>query len=415
MSGSLFGPTSPKGGGSGGGGSALEIDDEGVLVDAATSLINFTGAGVTASLTGPGAVAVTIPGMPPGYWAGAVPAASFALVGGVMVASVAFGTPHPSGVNYSVATDEVVVAGSGLSLDITIENQNANGFDIVLNTAGPLPNLVQVDWQVQPHGVAAGPAGLVSLPGINNTIIVDKGSNVTEDGSQQQPFHTITGALAIASSGDVILIYPGVYTETITPVNGVTLRGIDAARCILSAPLGAGDTLGTIAAGVDFTIAHMILIGQLVLNGNAAVLRLVERTVLEGNVDIAAGDFDTELIVEESDIHGDSTFDAAVTIGVDDPRVTVTAHSEVIGYESGNGGSTPAFYWSADNDNVRLSHSRIMHGTALSNPFGRSAAQTPRFRSHHCAFNSDPESGAIWVNEISPGQRFDTLDNLARY
>jgi len=46
----------------GGGGSPLEVDDEGVLVDAAVTLIDFVGAGVTATQTAPGEIEVNIPG-----------------------------------------------------------------------------------------------------------------------------------------------------------------------------------------------------------------------------------------------------------------------------------------------------------------------------------------------------------------
>lgn len=47
---------------SGGGGSALEIEEEGVSVDAAVSKINFVGASVTASQTAPGEVEVDVSG-----------------------------------------------------------------------------------------------------------------------------------------------------------------------------------------------------------------------------------------------------------------------------------------------------------------------------------------------------------------
>ena len=46
----------------GGGGSALEIEDEAVSVDTAVTKINFTGAGVTATQTAAGEVDVTVPG-----------------------------------------------------------------------------------------------------------------------------------------------------------------------------------------------------------------------------------------------------------------------------------------------------------------------------------------------------------------
>lgn len=58
------GPVGPAGPpGTGGGGSALTIQDEGVLVDAATTFINFAGLGVTATDASPGHVLVTIPGV----------------------------------------------------------------------------------------------------------------------------------------------------------------------------------------------------------------------------------------------------------------------------------------------------------------------------------------------------------------
>jgi len=46
----------------GGGAGAITVEDEGVLIDPATTLINFVGAGVTASSAGVGLVDVTIPG-----------------------------------------------------------------------------------------------------------------------------------------------------------------------------------------------------------------------------------------------------------------------------------------------------------------------------------------------------------------
>lgn len=46
----------------GGGGGVLTVDDEGVLVDANTTLMDFTGAGVTATQTAPGQVRVDVPG-----------------------------------------------------------------------------------------------------------------------------------------------------------------------------------------------------------------------------------------------------------------------------------------------------------------------------------------------------------------
>lgn len=260
MSGSLFGPTSPKGGGAGsGGGSALTIQDEGVTIDANTDLIDFIGDGVTASSAGAGLVDVTIPGTTSqGFWAGRVLAASFS--GTPPKATVAFGSPHPSGTDYSIAVDEIVVLNSGYSIDLSIEDKTANGFTIVLGAA-VTADLIAVDWQVQPHGVATGPAGIISLPGIQNILIVDKGTNATEDGTQQFPYHTIAAAMAAASSGDVVLVYPGTYTEQVSPEDGVRLRGVDQARCIIenTGASGATQPLATASGTVAFDIQRMTI------------------------------------------------------------------------------------------------------------------------------------------------------------
>ena len=46
----------------GAGGGGISVEDEGILIDPAATLLNFVGAGVTASSAGPGAVDITIPG-----------------------------------------------------------------------------------------------------------------------------------------------------------------------------------------------------------------------------------------------------------------------------------------------------------------------------------------------------------------
>lgn len=47
------------------------------------------------------------------------------------------------------------------------------------------------------------------------------------------PFLTISSALANASSGDTVFVYPGVYTETLTIPSGVALRGANVQTAIL--------------------------------------------------------------------------------------------------------------------------------------------------------------------------------------
>ena len=48
-----------------------------------------------------------------------------------------------------------------------------------------------------------------------------------------KPYASIGGALSSASSGDVIIVRPGTYEETITMVNGVSVIGVGRDRCIM--------------------------------------------------------------------------------------------------------------------------------------------------------------------------------------
>ena len=59
---------------------------------------------------------------------------------------------------------------------------------------------------------------------------------------------------------------------------------------------------------------------------------------------------------------------------------------------------------------------RPWHGDgAANNPFGRNAAQTPNYRSHHSRYNMDPQTGAIWTNLVAAAQRFDSYDVQTDY
>lgn len=368
----------------------------------------------------------------PGLWAGVELNVAFA--GVPLTATVVFGAPHPSGTDYAPSAEEVVTAGTGLSLDISIENKTANGFDIVLNAAGPQPNLIQVEWQVQPYGVQPGPtpSGEPSLPGIRNIWMVDDGTNVVTDGTQQLPYHNIQDALAVASSGDLVLVYPGTYTEQITPVAGVVLRGVDQETCVLQnpgnnaadAPIAtaanqdmsyenltvtatvAGGLICATGASQDLVFRDAVLTGQIDQGGVGSVVNLARNVTMTGQVIVSAGDATTQVIVQgNSQITGVAGLVYPISIADADPLITVL-RSRLLG-----AANFEAIYWSAVNNDVRIGWSTIEHGDGgANNPFGRSAAETPDYYSHHNAYNSDPEAAGIWTNLVAPAQRFDAQD-----
>ncbi len=86
----------------------------------------------------------------------------------------------------------------------------------------------------------AAVTGLTSLP-VNNTAHVNKGGN---DGTAlidrfDKPFLTIQAAITAASSGDIVIVYPGTYTEQITLKNGVNLYLYDGVTITYAAVSGA--------------------------------------------------------------------------------------------------------------------------------------------------------------------------------
>jgi hypothetical protein len=115
----------------GGGGTPLRTQDEGVNVSTNTTTLNFTGAGVTASLTSPGVVEVNVPG---GGGGGGVTA----VTGTAPIASSGGATPDISITQANATTDgylssadwatfdgkqDALTAGTGISITgVTIDN-----------------------------------------------------------------------------------------------------------------------------------------------------------------------------------------------------------------------------------------------------------------------------------------------------
>ncbi len=75
-----------------------------------------------------------------------------------------------------------------------------------------------------------------------NIVVVDKGGSDSTGARNGKPFLTVTAGLAVAQSGDVVLVYPGTYAESVTVPNGVNLRGMSTINTILSRTGVTGNT-----------------------------------------------------------------------------------------------------------------------------------------------------------------------------
>lgn len=199
--------------GTAGGGSALSVQNQGVLVDPATTLLNFTGAGVVASSAGPGLVDVTIPG------GGATPTLADVLGSG----------------NDTGGTDIIISTGDAI----------IGQTDLVLSPGAGVGDNLVLDGLTWP-----------SADGVAGTALVTNGLGVL---SFAAPAPAVHGTTHVRSGtdpidGDLLDVdyVPTNYTRTLTPpttsLEELTshLRGIDLA---LAAAGGAATAVLTWGGG----------------------------------------------------------------------------------------------------------------------------------------------------------------------
>lgn len=180
--------------GTSGGGSALAVEDEGILVDAATTTLNFIGAGVTATSGGPGLVDITIPG------------------GGSTLAQVLAVGNSTGGTSIVVSTGDAVVGQT----------------DLLLNPGAGVGDNVVIDGLTWP-----------SADGSPGTALVTNGAGILSFAAPAPAAHASTHVRSGTDpvDGDLVDIdyVPTNYTRTLTPpttsLEELTshLRGIDLA------------------------------------------------------------------------------------------------------------------------------------------------------------------------------------------
>ena len=127
-------------------------------------------------------------------------------------------------------------------------------------------NVLSVDGVISGSGNVSGSAFYgdgSNLAGIDlltgNVVYVDavNGDDTTgASGNHDLPFLTIAAALAAASSGDTVMVYPGTYDESgLTIPTGVTLHGLDRLRCIIS-PSGV-NSITVVTMGENTCLENM--------------------------------------------------------------------------------------------------------------------------------------------------------------
>lgn len=153
-------------------GTTLRIEDEGTLVDAAAATLNFVGAGVVASSSGPGVVDVTIPGPPVGpvvvvYTADdAITSGDLVVVtstGGVVpaISSIASGNWNVLG----VAQNSAILGGS-------VSVMQDDGVDTLMRFVSPPPAAANGDPVFLSTSAGRASTSPPSPPGTNTFVLV---------------------------------------------------------------------------------------------------------------------------------------------------------------------------------------------------------------------------------------------------
>lgn len=217
-------------------------------------------------------------------------------------------------------------------------------------------------------------------------------------------FDTIQAAIDASSSGDIITVAPGTYTENVTLKSGVDVRGREAARTILT-PADANDP-AVLASGIDdvtfgnFSIVDAQVAIDVVNSSNIQLVNSVIDTALQFGVRV---DIDSQVDILNDVFWANAV---AITRATDEAQVTNSAFvGNVVTISSPLGGVIgPAvnvdYCGFFDNDDLKSS--------GVDTPLGtNSVVGDPRF--------VDTDNGDFHLRDSSPfidtGVGNDSIDN----
>jgi hypothetical protein len=122
--------------------------------------------------------------------------------------------------------------------------------------------------------------------------------------------------------------------------------------------------------------------------------------ILEANVEVEGlcrldGDVGLQcLYLHGATVVGDGDNGPALQINVGKDSVLLR-DAKIKGFTS-----RPAIEWTVVNDNVKLEHTKAVHGLG-GNPFSITVVGNVKYTSHHCAYNSNPQAGGTFTNNIA--------------
>jgi len=207
---------------------------------------------------------------------------------------IAAGLPTPTVDQVTkTATFQMPAVGSCYLVTTTIDygtssTQTSSLAAHVLNAAsrrliavGETDEADRTNYWVPKINEAIGAGGAAGTPfGAVVYVDADNGNDTSgARGDHTKPYLTITAALAVYQSGDVMLVGPGAYTENVTIPNLATViiqgHGRNATTIVNA---GAGATIGYVSGGAN-ALQTLVLRGMTVHNTNGSSTLIVDGTL----------------------------------------------------------------------------------------------------------------------------------------
>lgn len=183
----------------------------------------------------PGAPSDTVSAVPTADVAPSVPAELLALGGGSVVELVWDENPQVDVVGYHVVRDSTLAFASPETLAFV-------GDPTYTDPSSPSGRAYWYRVEAEDAtGHLSGPSAPVagiSVPG--DAVYVDDSNDGAQNGGLEYPFRAIQSALNIAGTGDVVIVFPGMYDAAFDLRDGVSVIGMrGAATTTVSAPVSA--------------------------------------------------------------------------------------------------------------------------------------------------------------------------------
>jgi len=225
----------------GGGGTPLRTQDEGVNVSTNTTTLNFTGAGVTASLTSPGVVQVNVPG---GGGGGGVTS----VTGTAPIASSGGATPDISITQADATTDgylssadwntfdgkqDTLTAGTGISITgVTIDNTAPDQIVSLtagtgISTSGTYPNFT-IDNTAPDQVVSITGGTDITVTGTYPSFTIDSTAATGMQGGQATGTDTYAVSIAGVTAYNLNDAYAIGFTNANTGASTLNINGLGA-------------------------------------------------------------------------------------------------------------------------------------------------------------------------------------------